>query len=208
MGYRKLRDPKCKKTKKRGQPYPNLNRVDRNRLLQSLTEDKQKTTNNVEKKNNSSADQREKEFRSSSTRINPKSIKPLNEHLREYLPAIIRFTTNEWLTRWPAGAGMQRFRKDLAVRMKTFKHGGPTPGVKLRQNVIKSIVGEMARNNLIELWKNGRGVIQLKPPSNSPTPDDNKQSPNVRERGGNGEIKQWHGYSNTPQQRGIEQIEK
>eukprot|EP00579_Thalassiosira_antarctica_P026028 CAMPEP_0202013580 /NCGR_PEP_ID=MMETSP0905-20130828/26646_1 /ASSEMBLY_ACC=CAM_ASM_000554 /TAXON_ID=420261 /ORGANISM="Thalassiosira antarctica, Strain CCMP982" /LENGTH=194 /DNA_ID=CAMNT_0048573197 /DNA_START=156 /DNA_END=740 /DNA_ORIENTATION=+ len=117
----------------------------------------------IDKREDKRKDEKEEGvFRSASKRINPTNIEPVPEEFRPYLPAIEQFITNEWLTKYTQGAPVRRFQRDLAWRMKS---GGPSPNKKLPSPIIQSIVGEFARKNVVEIWRNGLGSIKMIPPS-------------------------------------------
>eukprot|EP00579_Thalassiosira_antarctica_P006141 CAMPEP_0201892074 /NCGR_PEP_ID=MMETSP0902-20130614/35722_1 /ASSEMBLY_ACC=CAM_ASM_000551 /TAXON_ID=420261 /ORGANISM="Thalassiosira antarctica, Strain CCMP982" /LENGTH=344 /DNA_ID=CAMNT_0048423435 /DNA_START=38 /DNA_END=1072 /DNA_ORIENTATION=- len=111
---------------------------------------------------------KKEESKSHNTRLNPNDIDRVPNNIREYLPAVEKYVTNEWLSKFPEGAGIKRLRNDLAFRMD----GGPSPKKKLDPDIVKSIAGEVARmNDSIQLWNTTKGTVKSVKIMPSPSPE-------------------------------------
>ena len=93
----------------------------------------------------------------------PSNFQPLPADIVPYIPRIEQYMNEEWLPKFPQGVMLKRLRNDIAFRMKKYK--GPSYKQKLDRKIIKSIAWEIVdRGNCnVELWRNGKGILVLKP---------------------------------------------
>ena len=94
----------------------------------------------------------------------PSNFHPLPSDIVPYIPKIEQYMNEEWLPKFSQGAALKRLRNDIAFRMK--KYNGPSYKQKLDWKIIESIAWEIVtrKNCNVELWRNSRGILVLKPP--------------------------------------------